>query len=117
MSSPMSPSTRPSTLITSPFSLDYFICSRQHIRRDRQANLFGGFEIDDQLKLGRLLDRDVGGFAALQNLIDLGSSPPPQVLTVRAVRHETTGINKTTTKIDCRQLVPSGKINNLLSTI
>src|SRR5215467_11975825 len=95
-------------------SFDYPIRPVQHGLRNREADLLCRLEIDYQLELGRLLYWDVGGFATLQNLIHVGSSPPPQVLTVRAVRHETTGINKTTTKIDCRQLVPSGKINNLL---
>jgi hypothetical protein len=44
------------------FSLDHSIRSRQHIWRNDKADLFGGFEIDDQLKLGRLFDRQVGGF-------------------------------------------------------
>jgi hypothetical protein len=35
-------------------SFDDFIRPRQHIRRDRQANLFGGFQIDDELELLRL---------------------------------------------------------------
>src|SRR5262245_62839784 len=35
-------------------SLDHLIRPRQHIRRNRQADLFGGLEIDDELELGRL---------------------------------------------------------------
>src|ERR1044072_7678753 len=32
-------------------SLDHFICSRQHIRWNSEANLLGGFEINDELKI------------------------------------------------------------------
>jgi len=35
--------------------LDHPIRPRQHIRRNRQADLFGRFEIDDELELFRLL--------------------------------------------------------------
>jgi hypothetical protein len=35
---------------------DHPIGPRQHVRRNRQADLFGRFQIDDQLKLFRLLD-------------------------------------------------------------
>ena len=38
---------------------------RQHVWRDRQADLLGGFKIYDELKLGRLLDGNVGGLGAL----------------------------------------------------
>jgi hypothetical protein len=38
-------------------SLDYLVCSRQHIGRNRPADLLGGFQIDDKLELSRLLHR------------------------------------------------------------
>ena len=40
-----------SSLDTRPFSFDHLVRSRQHIRRNRQADLLGRFQIDDQLKL------------------------------------------------------------------
>jgi hypothetical protein len=46
------------------FSFDHLIRSRQHIRRNRQADLFGRFQVDHQLKLRRLLDGDVGGLGS-----------------------------------------------------
>ena len=50
--------------------LDHLIRPRQHVRRNRQADLFGGFEIDDELKPPGLLDRNIGRIGAFQNLID-----------------------------------------------
>src|SRR5262245_60038358 len=38
-------------------SLDHLISPHQHIRRNREADLLGGFEIDDELELLRLLHR------------------------------------------------------------
>jgi hypothetical protein len=38
------------------FSFDYLIRSYEHIRRNRQTDLLGGFQVDHQLKLHRLLD-------------------------------------------------------------
>jgi hypothetical protein len=40
--------------------LNDFIRSRQHVGRNRQTDLFGGFEIDHELKLRRLLHGEVG---------------------------------------------------------
>src|SRR5499426_258850 len=52
-------------------SLDHPIRSRQHVRRNRQADLFGRFEINDQLELLRLLHREIGGLGAFQNLVNI----------------------------------------------
>jgi hypothetical protein len=49
--------------------LDHFIRSIQQGLRDRHADLLGRFQIDHQLKPLRLLDRKVGGFRSLQDLI------------------------------------------------
>src|SRR6266508_463490 len=37
-------------------SLDHSIRPRQHIRRNREPNLLGGFEVDDQFEFRGLLD-------------------------------------------------------------
>jgi hypothetical protein len=44
--------------------LDYLIRSRQHIRRNGQADLLCGFQVDDELELHGLLHRQVGGLGA-----------------------------------------------------
>ena len=55
---------------------DDLIRSFQHLLRNRQADLLGGFEIDEELKLCRLLDGNVGGFGAFQNPVDKVSGAP-----------------------------------------
>jgi hypothetical protein len=39
--------------------------------RDGQAERLGGLEIDDQLECRRLLDRQIGGLGALEDLSDV----------------------------------------------
>ena len=70
----------------SPLSLDHFVRSRQHVRRNRQADLLGGFEIDDELELRRLLHGQVGGLGAFQNLVHVSGGAPVQVGDVRRRR-------------------------------
>jgi hypothetical protein len=41
----------------SPHSFDHFVGDREHARRNGDAERFGGREIDDKLKLGRLQHR------------------------------------------------------------
>jgi hypothetical protein len=43
---------------------------------DRQGEFSRGLEVDDQLECCRLLDRQVGGLGALEDLIDKGRRPP-----------------------------------------
>ena len=45
--------------------LDHLVCPLKERRRDRQAEGFGGLEVDDQLELGGLLDGQVGRLGAL----------------------------------------------------
>jgi hypothetical protein len=66
-------STRHLTLDTRPFSLDHFIRSIQHVRRNRQSDLLRRFQIDDELKLRRLLHWDVAWLSALENLVNVDS--------------------------------------------
>jgi hypothetical protein len=50
-------------------SLDHSIRSHQHIRRNRQADLLGGFEIDDELELLRLFHREFGAKGSGSGLV------------------------------------------------
>jgi hypothetical protein len=56
--------------------LNHFIRSRQHIRRNRQTDLLGGFQIDDELKLHWLLNWNVGGLCAFQDFVHKVSGAP-----------------------------------------
>ena len=48
----------------SKISFDDPVRPHQHVGRNRQADLLGGFQIDDELELGRLLDGEIGGLGA-----------------------------------------------------
>src|SRR5512138_1945661 len=60
-------------------SLDHSIRPRQHVGRNGETDLLGGFEIDDQLELRRLFDRKVSGFCAFQNLVDIDRGASKEV--------------------------------------
>ena len=49
--------------------LDHLVRPCQHVWRYGQADLIHGLQIDHQLKLRRLLDRQIRGLGILQNLI------------------------------------------------
>ena len=64
--------------------LDDLIRPRQHRRRDREAERFGGLQVDHELELRGLLDGQVGGLGALEDLVDVDGGAPEQVLEVFA---------------------------------
>jgi hypothetical protein len=66
--------------------LNHLVRSRQDVRRNGQADLFGCFEIDHELELGRLLDRQVGRLGSPENFVNVPSSSVTIMVSVGAVR-------------------------------
>jgi len=64
-------------------SSDHLVGSRQEIRRHGQSDLLGSFQIDDQLELGRLLDRQFSGCGSFENLIDKNRGTSVEISIVR----------------------------------
>jgi hypothetical protein len=58
----------PRALRLLPLSFDQLTRPGEHLRRDRHADLLRGLQIDDELKLCRLLDREVRGLAPFRIL-------------------------------------------------
>jgi hypothetical protein len=57
----------------------------QHVGWNRQTDLLGRFQVDDQLELLGLLHRKIGGLGAFQNLVHVRSRASIQVGKVHAV--------------------------------
>ena len=66
----------PRRTIENDVSSDDSIRPRQHVRRNRQTDLLGRLEIDDQLELHRLLYRKIGRFGAFYNFVDVNRRTP-----------------------------------------
>ena len=64
--------------------LDHLVRSQEQRLGNREAESLGSLEIDDQLELGGLLDGEVGGFGALEDLVDIEGGPPIMVRHVDA---------------------------------
>ena len=84
-------------------SLDQLGRARQQIRVDRQADLLGRLEIDNELKPHRLLHRQVFRFGALQYPVHVICDSPVAVREVSPVVYESSGIYGISTIIHRRQ--------------
>src|SRR5215471_20642283 len=72
---------------------DHFVGERQQLVWKLETECLGGREIDDQPVSRRLLHRQLGGLGALEDLVDVDSGAPSQIVDVRAVTHETAGLH------------------------
>src|SRR5262249_13571936 len=85
--------------------LDDRVRSGQDRLRERQAQRLRRLKVDHQLELGGLLDREVSGFGALQNLVYVGGGAMEAVGDVRSVGHEAAGLRELSGSENGRQLV------------
>src|SRR6266478_8134839 len=75
-------------------SLDHLIGAAEERNRYREAKRLGGLHVDDQLDLGGLLDRQVGGLLALENPASVDAGQTELVRTVASVAHQAAGGDK-----------------------
>src|SRR5467141_1888068 len=74
-------------------SLNHLIRPLQERRRDRQAERLGGLHVDDQLELRGLLDGQVGGLGALEDLVHVGSGVAKKPSNVLSIGHKAPGFD------------------------
>src|SRR4029450_7369295 len=71
--------------------LDHFVGAQQDRLRDSQDKRFGHLEVDHHLELRRLLDGEIAGLGAFEDLVDKRGGASVQIVWARAVEHEPTG--------------------------
>ena len=76
-------------------------------RRHREAERLGGLEVDDQLVLGRRLDRQIGGLLALEDAVNVAHGGAPLINLVRPVRNEAAFHRKVSVWVDSWQFAAS----------
>src|SRR4030095_6410195 len=68
--------------------LDHLIRPRQQRGRDREAERLGCLEVDQQFERRGLLNREISGLCAFENLVDVRRGPPKQRGIAWPIRHQ-----------------------------
>jgi hypothetical protein len=82
-------------------------------RRHGEAEHPGGLEIDDELELARLHDRQVRRLGALEDAASIGADLTKRFRNVRSVAHQSTGFGKVTIRICCGDSVVRRHVGQL----
>src|SRR6266404_1916548 len=94
-----------SELCQQPTSLDQFSCLYEERVRYRDAKGFCGLEIDHEIELGRLQDRQVGGFGPFEDFPDIDSGLTVSFQDISAVADEAAGTGVRGPFVDHRNFV------------
>ena len=73
--------------------LDQLVSACEQWQGYRQAERLGSLEADDELEFCGLLDRQIRGLGAFQNLVHEESGAKPKIITVRRIGHERAGFH------------------------
>src|SRR5262245_9897113 len=84
-------------------SFDHLVGTQQERFRDRQTKRLGGGQVDDEIELGGLLDRDITRLRPAQNLVNIISGAPELLRKAWPIGHETSPFNVFTSAVYRRQ--------------
>src|SRR3954451_4634132 len=76
-----------------PWLLDHLVGLRQQRSRQVETENLRGLQIDDQFKMHRLFDRQLGGLRAFNNAIHKESSAARELWRSRLIGHQATVLN------------------------
>jgi hypothetical protein len=93
----------PESLLSVSPSLDHPVRPRQHVARNRQADLLRRFQVDHKFELRRLLHREVSGLGTFENLVDISGGAVEQVWEASAIGHKATCVNELSDAVHRRE--------------
>src|SRR5262245_55195266 len=94
---------------------DHLVGAGDERRRYVETDRFGGGEVDDELKLGGLLDRQVAWLFTLEDTIDIGRGLPISIEHFRPIGHQPSARCEVAERINCGQAVPGSERDDRLT--
>src|SRR5207237_3807419 len=96
-------------------SLNHLVGTKQNFLWNAQTNRLGGIQVDEQLELDGLLDRQVSGLCAFEDLVNVGCRAPIEIGIARSISDETAGLDVLPGHINHRQPMLDGVVRDRLS--
>src|SRR5438094_7546792 len=97
--------------------LDHVVCLEEKRLRNGEAEGFRSLEVDDQLELRRLLDGQVAGLGALEDLVHVDGGAPPLVAQTGPIGHQAARLHVLRDGADRREPVPQRELSDLGSHV
>src|SRR5215475_12737136 len=97
-------------------SLDHLVGADKESGWHRKTERLGGLEVDDQLDFGGLLDRQVGGFLALENAARVEATQAKHIGEVVSIAHEPAGGSEFGKLVDRRNSVAERQCGELFGS-
>ena len=85
---------------------------QEEFARDLYPKRLGSLQIDNQLELRGLLDRQVARFCAFENLLDVRRGAVVQIRIVHTIGHEAAIFDKLARRKHCGQFVLGGEVDD-----
>src|SRR5262245_7705827 len=97
-------------------SFDHLVSADKESGWHRKTERLAGLEVDDQLDFGSLLDRQVGGFLALENAARVEAAQAKHIREVVSVAHEPAGGSEFGILVDRRNPVAERQCGELVGS-
>src|SRR5258707_111956 len=112
---PPDPCKRPKAGMTAPRKalFDDLIRALQERRRDRQAERLGGLEVDHEVELRRLLDRQIARPGAPKDLVNVPGEATQHVGIINRVGHQSANVDERGLRIHGRQTILRDELHEL----
>src|ERR1700730_383174 len=98
-----------------PVLFNHLVCTSQQRSWNIDAQDLRSLEVDEQFKLGRLLDRQVGWLATFEDFVHVGAAQPEGVGDVRSIGHQPAQLHKLLAHGDKGQPEFCGEVDNPFS--
>ena len=95
---------------------DHLVGAGEQRGRHGETERFGRLEIDHQFEFSWLLHRQVGGFLALEDAIDIDCGAAEQIGSLNSVGDQAATPGELRNRIDCRQMLLRYQGNDHLAT-
>src|SRR5436190_23929434 len=93
--------------------LDHLVRKREQSGGNCDTKGLCRFKVDHEFVLGRLPNREIGGFVALENATNVETAMLDGTAQAVAIAHQATSVHETAPRVHRRDRVTGGQVNNL----